>query len=293
MAPRSNFRKKLAVALVALIAFGAARVTWEDASVRPDLKAADLLEEPPGRTLKDGLAQSSMFALLGGMRPQIAFYFTLNAFESWRDKDWENVEKSYRLAWAMQPRDIDSRTTGAWHLHTNAASDYYNNQALPLEVRLRRSQEFVDKGVMYLREAATELPDEPKLWEALGTTLKDKKLDYCGAAEAYKEALDTGKAMGYMERFYLYNLAKCPGSERAAYDGLMALYREDLATGKHLVPTVISTIKRLENELNIPFFQWIPERDPDVVREEQIRENARRSIPIIGQMPGLRREIAN
>ena len=291
MAPRSQFRKKLAIALIAMLLFGAARVAWEDKQIRPALKAADLLEEPPGKTLKDGLAQSSLFALLGGMRPQIAFYFTLNAFEAWRDKDWEEVEKDYRLVWAMQPRDVDGRETGAWHLHTNAASDYFNNDELPLEIRLRRSQEYVDKGVAYLREAAAELPDEPKIWEALGTTLKDKKQDYCGAAEAYRSALETGRAMGYMERFYYYNLAKCPGKEREAYNGLMRLYLQDKADGDRPVPTHLTTIKTLEKKLNLPFFQWIPDRDPDVVRAEQIRESAKRRVPVIGEIRALHRDV--
>jgi len=261
----TSLKKKIAIALIATLIFGFGRVTWED-QIRADLHEADLLEEPPAQSLKDSVVQSSMFALLGGMRPQIAFYFSLSAFDAWRYKDWETVEKNYKIIWAMQPRDVDHRTVGAWHLHTNASADYNNDKSRPLAVRIRKRDEYVEKGIRYLREAAAELPDEAEVWEALGTALREKQRDYCGAADAYYECLKTGNAMGYIRRFYPYFLAKCEGREREAYGILRMLYREG---DQQRTPTLIVTIKELEETLGVPFYERIPDLHPDKVREKE------------------------
>ena len=64
----------------------------------------------------------------------------------------------------------------------------------------------------------------------------------------------------YAERFHGYFLAKVPGKEQEAYNYLKGLYDE----GEHQhLPTLIFEIRRLEEELKIPYPGRIPDDGPD------------------------------
>ena len=96
--------------------------------------------------------------------------------------------------------------------------------------------------------------------------LREKKKDFCAAADAYKEAQKRKGAPEYIIRFTGYMLARCPGREKEAYDYLRRLY--DIGKQHHL-PTLIVSLKELEEALDIPLPQRIPDPHPDVLRRQR------------------------
>ena len=61
----------------------------------------------------------------------------------------------------------------------------------------------------------------------------------------------------YEKRFAAYELSYCEGREREAYERLHRLYNMG---EEERLPTLISRLKFLENQLNIPQDERIPER---------------------------------
>jgi len=65
--------------------------------------------------------------------------------------------------------------------------------------------------------------------------------------------------MSYNRRFSVYELSYCEGREREAYERLRRLYDEGQ---KERLPTLITRLKFLEDKLEIPQEQRIPDADP-------------------------------
>jgi hypothetical protein len=67
------------------------------------------------------------------------------------------------------------------------------------------------------------------------------------------------RAASYNKRFSAYELSYCEGREREAYERLHQLYNEGK---KERLPTLITRLKFLENKLDIPQDQRIPDLAP-------------------------------
>jgi DNA-binding SARP family transcriptional activator len=97
------------------------------------------------------------------------------------------------------------------------------------------------------------------LWQRLGELTRDKIEDHCKAAEFLEKAATLPNASPVLPRFAAYELAKCPGHERAAYEKLRALYDKG---GAERAPTLIRVLKNLEEKLGIPPSERIQENSP-------------------------------
>lgn len=252
-----------------LLISGLIRVPWEK-QLSANLITADLLLPPPGETLREQMGQSATLATLGGLRSLVSIYMTLHAHEAWQMTDWETVEHDYRMITTMSPRDIDNWIRGAWHMWANASANVEMNETIPKELKNKLQHEYIDKGIEILRQGARNNPESPKPWVELGYVLRLKKADFCGAAEAYKEALARPGAPGMITRFYGYMLAQCPGHEREAYDYLRKLYDEG---EKHRQDSVIASLKDLELKLGIPLLKRIPDTHPETLRRERAEKS--------------------
>jgi tetratricopeptide (TPR) repeat protein len=257
--------KKYLLAIGLLLATGAARLPWEK-QLSGQLASAGLLLPPPGDTLREQMGQSATLAALGGLRSLVSIYVTLHAHEAWQMNDWETVERDYRMVTTLEPGDIDNWIRGAWHLWANAAASIEMNESIPVALREKMEQEYIDKGIEFLRQGIRNNPETAKPWVELGFVLRSKKEDYCGAAKAYEEALKRQGAPEFAIRFVGYNLAQCPGHEREAYDYLRKLYDEG---PKHRLPAVIVFLKELEEKLGIPQRQRITDPLPEHLRRER------------------------
>ncbi len=262
--------KKYLLVVTLLLATGVARLPWEQ-RLDGQLTSAGLLLPPPGDTLREQMGQSATLAALGGLRSLVSIYVTLHAHEAWQLNDWETVERDYRIVTTLEPGDIDHWIRGAWHLWANAAASVEMDESIPVALREKMEQEYIDKGIDFLRQGIRNNPGAAKPWVELGFVLRSKKEDYCAAAEAYREALKRKGAPQFVIRFVGYNLARCPGHEREAYDYLRKLYDEG---EKHRLPSVIVFLKELEEKLDIPLVQRIPDPLPEILRRERAQKPA-------------------
>ena len=228
--------------ILLLLITGLVRVPWEQ-QLSARLTSAGLLLPPPGETLREQMGQSAALAALGGLKSLVSIYVTLHAHEAWQMRDWEIVERDYRLITTMEPRDIDNWISGAWHMWANASASIELDESIPKGLREKMRQEYVDKGIDILKQCIRNNPESPKPWVALGFVLRGNKQDFCGAAEAYREALKRPGAPAMIIRFVGYMLAQCPGHEQEAYDYLRNLYDQGQ---KHRLPSVITALKDLE-----------------------------------------------
>jgi hypothetical protein len=83
----------------------------------------------------------------------------------------------------------------------------------------------------------------------MGVLLRDKLEDHCGAADAFLLASQFPDAPPYCRRFAGYEMAKCPGREREAYELLRRLYLEGES---QRLPTLINLLRSMEKKLDIP-----------------------------------------
>ncbi|MCB1234197.1 MAG: hypothetical protein KDM91_03915 [Verrucomicrobiae bacterium] len=253
--------RKTAGALAMLIVFGLVRTGWE-AGLDRRLTETGLLTPPPTLKLADQIGYQAFFAVLGGLRPLVAFYTTLHAYDAWEYREWDTVERDYNIVNQLTPEDEDAWIIAAWHLHTNAAASFYINDALPQTMRETvLARDWVLKGAAKLEEGIRALPDSWKLHNELARVYgdKDKLADPCRAAEQYRLAMGCEGALEFVRRFYGYQLARCPGKEQEAYDYLKGLYDE---AERHHSPSLIITVKDLETKLGIPPGQRIPDPYP-------------------------------
>ena len=257
---RSRVFRKTAVTLVALLVFGLVRMPVESRLTERFVEAG-LIDELPLTELRELAGQSVAFAVLGGLRPMLAIYLTLHAFDAWSYRKWETVEKDYRMITTLLPEDIDSWKTGAWHKIYNAsASALYDDPSAPEAVRQRDAREWIDKGIAFLEKGIEHNPKSAVLHHDLARVYHDKLDRPCLAAEHYRLSMEGDYPKSYARRFYGYFLARCPGREREAYDYLMTLYHQGES---QRLPTLIQRIKELEEKLAIPEANRIPEKDPD------------------------------
>lgn len=252
--------RKTLVVLATLWAFGFARSAW-DGSFISRLRQADLLASVPAKEAEAVLGRNAVLAILGGMRPLMAVYSKLTAVDSWEIADWGEVEKWYGITILLQPEDPQHRIDLAWNCAYNARAYYENSDFVPAGTdRAREMEVWTDKGLGYLAAAIPEFPERGDLWLEKGQILERKKRDHCAAAEAYRQAIGKVGVLGYVERFVGYELAKCPGREREAYDYLKRLYDE---SERNHLPTLIHELKRMERHLDIPLLLRISDPDPD------------------------------
>ncbi|MCF6311733.1 MAG: hypothetical protein L3J39_04710 [Verrucomicrobiales bacterium] len=263
------FAKKFFLVVMLLLIGGLIRAPWEK-KLNGELSAAGLLSNPPGESLREQMGQSATLAALGGLRSLVSIYMTLHAHDAWQMTDWETVERDYHIITTLQPRDVDSWIKGAWHLWANASANVQLNESLPPALREKMRQEYVDKGIVFLQQGIRNNPQAAKPWEELGFVYREKKHDYCAAAEAYRQAYARPHASAYLVRFVGYMLAQCPGHEREAYDYLRALYDEGAIHRR--LPSVIVSLKQLEEKLDIPLIQRIPDVHPDILRQERAKK---------------------
>jgi len=91
----------------------------------------------------------------------------------------------------------------------------------------------------------------------------DEPADHQRASEFYAKAATVPDAATFDRRFSAYELSYCEGREREAYERLRGLYDEG---EQERLPTLITRLKFLEDKLNIPQDQRIPDKKGPIVK---------------------------
>ncbi|MEX2579085.1 MAG: hypothetical protein WD342_08500 [Verrucomicrobiales bacterium] len=250
---------RFVLVIAVLAVFGLIRVPVEE-RIRDGLVSANLLLPPPGQGAMEQMSQSALIGTLGGLRSLVATYLVLEAFEHFSTKDWEALLRTYNIVTNLEPRDESHWVSVIWHVGINATANMELDTSLPQFERERRFQEYAWKAVELGERGLEQLPESAAIRQQLAEVYRVKLQDPCAVAELYGEMIGLEGTPPYARRFHAYFLARCPGKEREAYAYLMDLYRE--GERQHL-PTLIKEIKNMEEKLDVPPSERIPEADPD------------------------------
>jgi tetratricopeptide (TPR) repeat protein len=210
-------------------------------------------------SLREQIGQLAFVAALSGFRSLVADVLFIQAHAAWEDTAWGRVLLLFRQATTLQPRSVLFWDMAAWHMAWNASAAVLRDQSIPRQaLRVKAQREYFDIGRDFLERGIRNNPDKPQLYESLARLYRDKYNDHLHASEMYARAARLPEAHNYDGRFAAYELSYCEGRERDAYAELRRLY--DIGPQERL-PTLIARLRFLENKLDIPPSQRIPEAE--------------------------------
>ena len=269
-------RKYGVIALVFLV-LGRLRTFWQE-GLMTRLQENGFHEEPEGVSVVSQLGVEAAIGALGGLRYLVASGMEIEAIDHWEAHDWEQLHESYRLICLLQPHDPDIWRTAGWQMAYNASAWYLlDARHLPFEMRRAEADRYIERGIWFLEQGKQWNPDDYWLYRDLAYIYKEKIKDPCAAADEFLAGSRTADAPEFLLRFFAYEVAKCPGREREAYATLKPLYDrgyEALTEAKrqgappdiiemgirlYWKPSLITTLKEMEEVLGIPKDQRIPE----------------------------------
>ena len=246
--------RRVAVALFALLLFGAARLPLE-LKLEREQRAARFHGVTLDLSLRERLGQMGFLAALSGFRSLVADGLWIHAHTVWERTDWGAMKVDFDAVTTLQPRCAMFWEMSAWHMYANASIAAAEDSKQPREaLRLKAQREYWKLGEDYLLRGIANNPENATLHINLGTLYKDRFQDHCKAAEVYARGAAVPDAPVYAHRFAAYELARCPGHEREAYEKLLALYRK--GEDEHL-PTLLKLLGELQEKLNVPAAQKV------------------------------------
>jgi hypothetical protein len=242
--------------LVIVFALGASKLPWERrlAAIHQELhfRSTEL-----DLSLREQIGQDAFIAALSGFRSLVADILFIQAHVAWENTEWGRVLLLFRQATTLQPRSILFWDMAAWHMAWNASVAALNDPAQPRQaLRVKAQREYFALGRDFLERGIRNNPDQSQLYDALARLYRDKYHNHAKAAEYYAQAAHRPGAPSYEKRFAAYELSYCGGREIEAYQRLRELY---LAGENERLPTLITRLKFLEDKLNIPPAQRIPD----------------------------------
>jgi len=240
--------RKLA-SLALLLAFGAAIIPLQ-VRLAGEAAAAGFRKTSLNLGLRERIGQMGFLAALSGFRSPLAAFLWIEASNAWERTEWGRMAGLFDTVTTLQPRSLLYWDMAGWHMGYNASTAAMNDEKQPSEaLRIRAQRQYFQMGRDLWERGIRNNPDRYQLYLSLGVFLRDKLEDHCAAAEAFLDASRLPDAPSYCARFAGYELAKCPGREREAYDLLLKLYNEGPS---QRAPTLIRTLQELEKKLDIP-----------------------------------------
>jgi len=240
-------RRSLAVVLLA--AFGAAVLPLQ-IRLAEEAKAAHFRKTALNLDLRERIGQMGFLAALSGFRSPLAAFLWIEAHTAWENTEWGRMAGLFDTVTTLQPRSLLYWDMAAWHMAWNASVAAMQDEKQPSEaLRIRAQRQYFELGRDFLERGIRNNPDRYQLYLQLGVLLRDKFEDHCGAAAAFLKASEFPDAPPYCRRFAGYEMAKCPGREREAYELLKKLYLEG---DSQRLPTLINVLREMEKKLDIP-----------------------------------------
>ena len=200
--------------------------------------------------LRERIGQSGFLAALSGFRSPLAAMLWIESHTAWENTEWGRMAGLFDTVTTLQPRSIPYWDMAAWHMAWNASVAAMQNEKQPSEaLRIKAQREYFDLGRDFLERGIKNNPDRYQLYLQLAVLLRDKFEDHCAAAEAFLKTASFSDAPPYAARFAAYEMAKCPGREREAYEKLRTLWNQG---EKQRLPSLINVLRQMENKLDIP-----------------------------------------
>jgi tetratricopeptide (TPR) repeat protein len=250
--------RRLVIVLGSLLAFGAVKLPAEHAL---DLQRQKLHFRRVNLNLglREQIGQLGLIAALSGFRAIVADALFIEAHVAWEQTEWGRVLLLFRQVTTLQPRSILFWDMAAWHMGWNASVAALNDRTQPrLALRIKAQRQYFALAKDFLERGIKNNPNKPQLYESLARLYQQKYKNHERAAEYYAKAAALPGAPDYEKRFAAYELSYCPDREREAYRQLHRLYEMG---EKERLPTLIRRLKFLEEKLNIPQAERIPDTE--------------------------------
>ena len=248
--------KRFSIVAALLLAFGAIKLPVEHrlGTVQHELRLNPVRLDIG---LREQLGQLGFIAAFSGFRAIVADLVFIQAHVAWEQTEWGRVLLLFREATTLQPHAILFWDMAAWHMGWNASAALaHGSTDVRPALRANAQREYYNLAKDFLEDGIRNNPDQPRLYESLARLYKEKYNDHARASEFFAKAAAQPGAPSYDKRFAAYELSYCEGREQEAYDRLQRLY--DMGERERL-PTLISRLKAMEDKLNIPRDQRIPE----------------------------------
>ena len=247
--------RRLPAAWALVLAIGAATLPLQ-IRISEEAEAAHFRQTPLTLGLREQIGQSGFLAALSGFRSPLAAILWIEAHTAWENTEWGRMAGLFNTVTTLQPRSLPYWDMSAWHMAWNASIAALNNTKQPSEaLRIRAQRGYIALGRDFLERGIRNNPDRPQLYIQLGILLRDKLEDHCGAAEAFLKAASFADAPPYAARVAGYEMAKCPGREREAYEHLRRLYEKGES---QRLPSLVNLLREMEINLAIPESQRLP-----------------------------------
>ena len=242
--------------ILLLLVFGGLRLPLES-SLTDEHRRACCPQVELKLDLREQIGQLGFLAALSGFRSLVADFIFIQAHTAWERTQWGRVLLFFRQATTLQPRSLIFWEMAAWHMAWNASVASRNDRSLPNDaIRRRTEREYFVLGKDFLERGIRNNPDHARLYESLGRLYREKYQDHEAAAHCFELAASRSDAPDYDRRFAAYELSYVPRREREAYTRLRALYDR----GEHeRLPTLLRRLKFLEEKLDIPLQERIPD----------------------------------
>ncbi len=249
--------KRIVIALALLLIFGGVRLPLE-IHLEKLQQAEGFHSAALNLPLRQQLGQMSFIAALSGFRSLVAVILWIEAHEAFQRVEWGRVAGMLNTVTTLQPKSTLYWDMSAWHMAYNAsvyALDDVKKEQSPT-LRAIEARRYWDIGKKMLENGIENNPDSSTLYASLGRLYADKYEDHLAASKAFSTAAAKPEALPYMQRRAAIELSKVPGQEPETYRQMKALYDSN---PQNRVPTLITTLKRLEEKLGIPADQRIKE----------------------------------
>ena len=247
--------RRVAIALVALLLFGAVRLPLE-LKLERQQRAARFHSATLDVNLRERLGQMGFLAALSGFRSLVADGLWIHAHTVWERTDWGAMKVDFDAVTTLQPNCTMFWDMSGWHMYANASVAAYDDRKQPREaLRLKAQREYWKLGEAYLLRGIANNPDASLLYKNLAMMVyKDRYQDHCKAAATFARGAQCTDAPVYLHRFAVYELARCPGHEQEAYEKLLALYHKG---EDERLPTLLKLLGELQEKLGVPAAQKI------------------------------------
>lgn len=241
-------KKRLATAFVLLTLAGAALLPLQLLAAR-SAEMAHFRKTDIDIGLRERIGQSGFLAALSGFRSPLAAILWIEAHTAWENTEWGRMAGIFQTVTTLQPRSLMYWDMASWHMAWNAAVAAMQNEKQPSEaLRIKARREYEELGRHFLERGIANNPDRYQLYLQMGVLQRDRIEDHCAAAESFLKASEFPDAPPYAARFAGYEMAKCPGREREAYDHLRRLYEQGES---QRLPSLINLLREMENKLDI------------------------------------------
>jgi len=243
---------RLPLLVLAVLATGALRIPLESA-LTADFRSRNLLLKPLDVSTQAKLGQTSAAVALGGLRTIVAVFQNIRANNAFQQQDWPRVAASFETVTTLAPRTLYYWQTGGWHMATNAASFYRDDQTLPAPRRAELRRDFIRQGTGFLQRGARNNPQSWELPYQIALLFDDPaKIPNIDEAVRWMDlAVSRGDGVpAAVQRQRLYLLARHPQRRQQALALARELYAEP--GGIHRVSGVLSYLFALEHHPDVP-----------------------------------------